>query len=524
MYRALIVDDEVAAREMIRYLVDWTKIGFEEPAQAGNGKQALELFQEQKFDIVFTDIEMPVMDGIQMMKQMKAQVPEQEIVVISCHESFAYAKRALQMGVQEYLIKDLMNEEELYTILLEHTVKQERLQLQKHKRQEKSYETIVLKLIAGEGLTDQEKKVLAELWKENGTHMRYCTAIARVDERQKIEHGTDYQVLCNIKNFCDKLSNERMAALQLDHKSVMILVKQEACPGTAETMNRMMEYMNHIRSEAKSCGLGSMTIGVSELRNSMEHIELLYTQARRACDMKVFRGNNRTIFYSTLIQSNLPSQGEDLEHYLKKISEAIEKKDSGYQELLKKIYRPNIYGGFLENNYLSYVNWYIWNTLFHIRRKNKGKEEPNISILEQGAEKINNLESARDMEQFFEELIRNYYMSDEAVQEHDNVVTQAKSYIKKELKREISLADVAEHLHVHKGYLCRIFKEQTGTNLVSYIQEKKMGEAKRLLEETSLKTYEIAECLGYQSPQYFSIVFKKNTNMSPNDYRNRQKS
>lgn len=525
MYKALIVDDEIAAREMIRFLVDWDKIGFEEPVQAGSGNQGLKLFQEQKFDIVFTDIEMPGMDGLQMIKQIKEQVPEQEIVVISCHESFAYAKRALRMGVQEYLIKDLMNEEDLYTILLEHTVKQKKLQLQGDKKQKESYNTIVLKLISGEVLAEQDKKVLEESLERNGKKHHYCIAIARVDERQKLEQGTNYKLLCNMKRFYEKLSDQNMFVLQLDSKSVMILVKQEPCPGTAETMNRIMEYMNHIRAEALSCGLCSITIGVSELKlkDSAKQIEILYRQARRACDMKVFRGNNRTIFYSSLVQSNLGIQGEELDGCLKKISEAIQNKDYIYRELLKKIYRPNFYGGFLENNYLCYVNWYIWNVLFYIRRKNKGKEEPSINILEQGAEKINNLESARDMEQFFDELIQNYFMTGEDAKGNDNIVVQAKSYIEKEIMKDISLVDVAEHLHVHKGYLCRIFKEQIGINLVTYIQDKKMEEAKRLLRETMLKTYEIADLLGYQSPQYFSIVFKKNVNMSPNDYRKQEK-
>ena len=108
MYRVLIVDDELAAREMIACLVDWKEIGFEEPDMAKDGRQALEFFRQKSYDIVFTDIEMPFMDGLEMIEEMKREKSGQRFVIISCHESFAYARRALQMGVSEYLIKDLI--------------------------------------------------------------------------------------------------------------------------------------------------------------------------------------------------------------------------------------------------------------------------------------------------------------------------------------------------------------------------------------------------------------------------------
>ena len=74
MYRALIVDDEPAAREMIICLVDWKEIGFEKPDTATNGRQALELFRQRTYDIIFTDIEMPIMNGLEMIEEMKKNI------------------------------------------------------------------------------------------------------------------------------------------------------------------------------------------------------------------------------------------------------------------------------------------------------------------------------------------------------------------------------------------------------------------------------------------------------------------
>ena len=243
-----------------------------------------------------------------------------------------------------------------------------------------------------------------------------------------------------------------------------------------------------------------------------------YLQAKKACNMKVFRGMNRTIFYNTIANNIWSLQGEALEKYLEQIELHIVNKDNRYKEILKKLYRPNLYGGFLENNYLSYVNWRLWNILFYIRRKIHGKEIPETDIVKQGVTRIDQLNSARDMEDFFIDVIQGYFILEENLKE-PGIVIQAKDYIEMKMGEDISLTRIADALHVHKGYLCRVFREETGINLVSYIRERKVAEAKKMLESTGLKVYEIAEILGYQSPQYFTMVFKKESGLSPNDYR-----
>lgn len=113
----MIVDDEYPARNMLDYLLDWDKTDFRIIAKAENGKQALNIYHEQKPDLVITDILMPVMDGIQFIKEIRKENPDQCIVVLSCHESFSYAQQVIQLGVKDYLIKDVLTGEQLQTCL-----------------------------------------------------------------------------------------------------------------------------------------------------------------------------------------------------------------------------------------------------------------------------------------------------------------------------------------------------------------------------------------------------------------------
>ncbi len=518
MYRALIVDDEPAAREMIICLVDWKEIGFEKPDTATNGRQALELFRQRTYDIIFTDIEMPIMNGLEMIEEMKKTNPKQMFVIISCHESFEYAKKALKMGVSEYLIKDLMSSEELYACLLEHTAKKAPAFREKTGFQMQECSEVLLKLISEEKLTKQDEKAFREMMCLPEDKNCYSIGLASMDEKEQKHFGLDYQILCQTRRFCQMIWQEGTVAVVSNERDILFLIIQAGKCSTAEKMNQTAEYINHIRSTARECGITSLTIGVSEESGNIHDVGKLYLQAKKACNMKVFRGMNRTIFYNTIANNIWSLQGEALEKYLEQIELHIVNKDNRYKEILKKLYRPNLYGGFLENNYLSYVNWRLWNILFYIRRKIHGKEIPETDIVKQGVTRIDQLNSARDMEDFFIDVIQGYFILEENLKE-PGIVIQAKDYIEMKMGEDISLTRIADALHVHKGYLCRVFREETGINLVSYIRERKVAEAKKMLESTGLKVYEIAEILGYQSPQYFTMVFKKESGLSPNDYR-----
>ncbi len=113
MHTLLIVDDEIPSRELIKMSLDWAALGFTRLLEARNGRDALALCARERPDLIITDIQMPVMDGLEFIREARRRDPAQRILILSCHERFAYAKEAMRLGVLDYILKDSITESSL---------------------------------------------------------------------------------------------------------------------------------------------------------------------------------------------------------------------------------------------------------------------------------------------------------------------------------------------------------------------------------------------------------------------------
>ena len=117
MRKALLADDDFLVRSYLKMLSSWEKAGFEITADVRDGEEALEVLNREKMDLVVTDIAMPLMDGIELIREIRKKYPDIYIIVLSCHDEFEYVKKAMKEGADEYVLKNTLNEESLYTVL-----------------------------------------------------------------------------------------------------------------------------------------------------------------------------------------------------------------------------------------------------------------------------------------------------------------------------------------------------------------------------------------------------------------------
>ena len=146
MYRVMIVDDEIGVRESLKAKINWNSLGFQIAAEASNGQEALSYMQQQKFDVVITDIQMPVMNGVQFFNECSSRYLNTKIIVLSGYSDFEYTKAAIKAGIVDYLIKPVARKEllELLTRIKEE-LDREKQEENQRKKEELATETVVVR-------------------------------------------------------------------------------------------------------------------------------------------------------------------------------------------------------------------------------------------------------------------------------------------------------------------------------------------------------------------------------------------
>lgn len=523
MYRALIVDDEPAARETLKCLIDWGKVGFAPPVCAANGQAAWALYQQSCFDVVFTDIEMPLMNGLELIEKIHTLRPQQKIVIISCHESFQYARRAMQLGVEDYLIKDLISESDLYVNMLNLRAQLEEQKDYPKVENRRDINDIIERMITeGDNLTPEERKMTEE--RMGLTSKQAIAAILMiVDSYEQLRKQKPQETNLwhqNLAEFSARLQNNSLAVVGIHEGEYLLIFNAGDSFSTLNFINHAIQYANHLRTLAQEQHIASVSIGISNFSGKLAEIPLLYAQAAKACEMRVVAGFNKNFLHHGSTATRQPFEKSALDQSVHEIKTLLFERDTKCLKLVRRLYSSDLMDGFMELNYYRYLNIRLYGTALNYIDQNA--LEDSTLFLEDwlDIERIIQLETATQMADcfcaIFEKLLD--YQSKPAKKE-DNLAVQAKLYIEKNYDKNISLGEIAELLHVHKGYLCRMFKEETGENLTQYVVSCKMEKAKEMLASTSLMLYEISDQLGFATPQYFSLVFKRQTGVTPNEYK-----
>ena len=497
MKTCLIVDDEAPARQIIELLVDWEKIGYAPPLQANNGLAALKMCNNNAFDVILCDIQMPVMNGIELIENIKINNPNQNFAIISCHESFEFAKKAIKLGVSDYIIKDLMTKNEIESLLLSFG---ETLQQSTEILSEKSN---ALQIFCEQQFTN-ENELLLSLNHSNNENRLIGIYFGIPKESNSIDA---FNAIIN------ELSKNFKEVAKLSNFQGFLLL---SLPKTSTTLSEITTILKQIKTMNIIKEMPHFTIGISEYEQDITATEAFST-AKEAYRMKMFLGLDKSIYYNSIKNKvtvfNVQSTYEKLNCFK---MELLEKSD--FSTILKDIYIIGT-AGISQVNYFLYINDNIVGILLDYIRNKKidwnNLKERNFTL---NSEELNSLETVEQMREYLLKAI-SIIKEFETNIDDSNISQRAVHYIAQHIHEPISLADIAEDLHYNKSYLSRKFKEDTGKNILQYIIECKIEKAKEYLLENKMKISEISDLLNFSNQQYFSIIFKRETNMSPAEYK-----
>lgn len=524
MYKVFLADDEVVVREGIRGSFPWEESDFVLSGEAPDGEIALSLLREIKPDILITDIRMPFMDGLELCRQARAQLPWIKIIILTGYDEFTYAKEALALGVKEYLLKPVSAQE------LEAALRR------------------MAALIDGERQRDRDlRKAQSRLDQSSGLlRDRFLAGLIRgklpAEERQQLfvraremeldllarqyraliltPAGQSPEQVVPLRLLADRLAAGRAGLRCLSSTFeglILLLLLGETGEELDEGAFWLAQALQHEAEIPLRVAIGGVVSNVYALGDS-------YLAALR-----------------TLQAMNANYHGEDTRimdsaELLIKVDEVVSLAgNAGLYEQLRfapigdvdHILRDYFSqaGGGKSVMMLNYL--YVESMLTAVRIVQELGLDPQAELPEAQA-----MGGAEAMLPGFDEVyrrareavVRALTLRDrQSVSRYRDVILKACAYIDSQYEDpNLALSDAAEHVHLSVNHFCTIFSQETGSTFIEYLTRLRMDKARELLLTTSLRSGDIAQRVGYRDPHYFSYTFKKNYGMSPRDYRARQ--
>ena len=532
MYKLLLVDDEVLVREAIAENIHWNELGYELLSVCENGKEAIEYIKKNKVDVVITDICMPFIDGIDLSKYIYENHLPINVIIFSGYNEFEYAKKAIKYGVSEYLSKPV-TAYELSEILgnLKKNLDKKREVAAEFDKLNKSYfknriliqSKIIEKLIMGNEIEEESRKDIEEYGLQMD-YLEYRVAIVEIDiysdlynaNEDKIKKGEMKSfVIYNISDEIIKKYNAGEVCKGDNNKGLILLWTNHS----REFEDKINLIFKEIQEEVFKVLKLTITISVGEIVYSLSDLHKSYKDAEQLLLYRYLWDENQ-IFDREKLKNKL-NGSVNLDNVIDKVilgiklneKKQIEEKIIEIQELLKNAY-------IRKNKICLYLFEIVSQACDLLRTYNLTDD----FIYRKKEEVITRITESRSLREAMLILKEFCYMScDEMYKQRDSDGNKqamlALDYIEKHYGDfDLNLNVICSYVCVSISHFSTIFKNYTGDTFMEVLMRTRMQKAKELLENTSLKNYEISEKVGFRDPHYFSIAFKKATGKSPKEY------
>jgi two-component system response regulator YesN len=498
MHKVLIIDDEPTMREGLEFLIDWEAYGFKIIDSAENGKLGLEKIIAYKPDLVITDIRMPRMDGLEMIKEVQSMETSPQFIVLSGYSDFKYAKEAVSLGVFSYLLKPIDENE----LIKELSKIKEDIELYKEQQesllQYKAYE--ISSRIKAYLINQQYSNELKKILQHRSFRLIGCIYNSATINRRQLE-----------KLIPD---SERLQTYTFNHGNTLYILVLGSDEKTCE------QYLNLLNSTIQP-EEKSIVMTISESVDSLEQLPKIYGQIQLLKE-KIYVFDDEMILTSELLNvtSNNPNMFDEIQLLKKSLTEVI--KGNNLEKFPKikshfiEIYKKSGWEIEIIKANLSEVMIFCLESLAK-RMDDSELQKYRSDILSVILSKETLRDALSELENIFQNIALTYQQSFES----ENIVQKIIRYTKENYEKELTMTDIAEKFNYSHSYLGKKFRTETGMSYHIYLDQIRIEEAKSLLSDSSLYIYEISERVGYSSSDYFHKKFKENIGLSPNQYRNK---
>lgn len=542
MLKIFLAEDEVVVRETIKRMIPWEELGFELVGEAADGEMALPLLLRQQPDLLITDIKMPFMDGLTLARLAKKEIPGLKVVILSGYDDFNYAKQAIGIGVEDYLLKPITKNaliERLSEIRsrYEHE-KTQKEYYEKFQREMQAYEKNssrdFFEALVGGSMDMMEVYKRAEKLGLDIVAEAYNVLIFTMNcdedfSGQRDEYSSwEAESLELLENFFAGHSSAMLFRSNIFSYGVLLKGQREAIE---ENTRACVDEIRKILS--RQDGRREWFLAVGQSVERLSQIQKSYHTASRAFSQRYLYDEN-ILYYDEMETMEHPGGQAETEDnaYLQKVdvnalNPAILQKflSNGLQEETENFVKDYFYAiGQEPMESLVFRNYVILNVRFSVISFIKGlgcdtNEMESADTEEVLAESGKNMESA---------IAYAKKMISQAIEIRDqnsgnknrSILKTAVDFIDSHyMDEEISLNTVANVANVSSNHFSALFSQNMGQTFIEYLTTLRMNKAKELLRCTGMRSSEIAGEIGYKDAHYFSYLFKKTQGMTPSDYR-----
>lgn len=506
MYNVLIADDEIEVREGLKLKVNWQDLGFVISGEAANGIEAEDLLKAEHFDLLITDMNMPVMDGVQLLDVCRSLNPSIQIMIITGYEDFHYARAGVRSQAMDYLLKPVTRDELKTTLnkIKDELDKKtqlhgdsEMMQWRLSQYYKEMKQRFLLDLVRGHrlppsSLPERMRLFHLESWQDHSVcfitaGMRnsgiQTASVERVPEKLYLP----FELLCHemAQSYPDNVQIFHDGA----HPGIMHFITLEGI---------QHEFAQQITAQTRSVltmdvqvGLGLSVSGFERWKEGYIHSLLAWNSAgRKGAQDRVpvvdhsplLPEETSRMLHRCLIRGELDSFRSVIR---KELADSFRISTS---HMIRSLFQISLLFE-QESSWIS-PEWVLWL---------KTPDQAELLLMHWAEDFVNQQQPSEVGE--------------------DTVIESAKRYIEESYMLELTLTSLAEQYNYNSTYFSEIFKEAAGISFIQYVTEVRMKHAIRLLKETQLTVWDVTELTGFRSPSYFSSKFKKMFNISPSDYR-----
>lgn len=540
MLKIFLAEDEVIVRETIKRMIPWEDLGFELVGEAADGEMALPLLLRQKPDLLITDIKMPFMDGLTLAKVAKKEIPGLKVVILSGYDDFNYAKQAINIGVEDYLLKPITK-----NALIERLT-EIRSRYEHEKTQKEYYEKFHREMQA------YEKNSSRDFFEALVRGSMDMMEIYRRSEKLGLDIVAEaYNVLIFTMNCEEDFSGQREGYSEWEAESLKLL-EEFFSENTSAMLFRCNIFSygvlikgqkETIEENTRSCVSEIQRIfdrkeqkrqwfvAAGEPVERLSQIQKSYYSASRAFSQRYLYDEN-ILYYDEMASMEKKNVTEDDSTYLRKVdvnalNPAILQKflSNGLLEETENFVKDYFYAiGQEPLESLVFRNYVTLNVRFSVMSFLKEIGCDTRTLEQEDTEDVLS-ESSKSLENaiaYAEKIISQAIAlrDQNSGNKNRSILKTAVDFIDSHyMEEDMSLNKAANAANVSANHFSALFSQNMGQTFIEYLTNLRMNKAKEYLRCTSMRSSEIAGEIGYKDAHYFSYLFKKTQGMTPSDYR-----